>query len=258
VITTEAQSPEPRRHKLSRVALVAAVLCGVVSLLLFAGCVALVYDISHGGIAEMWRELEYTVRSPGGTWEVRAYYQNGLGSPSGYVEVVRLADGKTRKLWTGSVLPSAPVWIDDSNVLIGEQSVDVTGPSVYEVDDPNDGFPTPAEAAEQYIRGLAAGDLELVQKASDDIVTQESLLGLQRDAFGANEPLEIIELTLEQDENVVGGPDEDQAAYDVALLVRRAGGETEHLKLTALSLTGWGDKTVWYANYAWLDADAVP
>lgn len=136
--------------------------------------------------ASVAAELTSTVRSPSGEWEVRTYYINpgAMGSSSGRVDLVRMQDGHTRILWTGPPLPSAPQWLDNSTVLVGEQRLNVHGKQTNSDSAPVGGFSDPQQAVEHYLVALAAGDLEAVQRAYRQIVTRQTLPRLQRRRSG--------------------------------------------------------------------------
>lgn len=190
-------------------------------------------------------ELEHKSLSPGGTWEARTYYVNpgAMASAWGRVDVVRLSDGSVRELWSGPPLLEAPVWLDDSTLLVGEQRVRADGPEVDSSDAPAGGFSEPEQAARRYVVTLAAGDLPGLQEASWPIVTRSMLPRLRREAFGSRRRLEVLEATLVRDPSLSAA---DQAQYDVTLTVASDGGKRA-IELSALAVKEDGR---WHLDWA--------
>lgn len=190
-------------------------------------------------------ELEHSSRSPGGTWEARTYYVNpgAMASAWGRVDLARVSDGSVRELWSGPPLLEAPVWLDDSTLLVGEQRVSVDGPAVDWSDAPVGGFSEPEQAARRYITALAGGDLAALQQASWPIVTRTMLPGLRREAFGAPRRLDVLDVSLAPDPSFSPS---DQALYDVTLTVAGAHGERT-IELGALAVKENGR---WHVDWA--------
>ena len=191
-------------------------------------------------------ELQSSVRSPDGSWEVRTYYVDpgAMASAWGRVDLVSLRDGKTRELWTGPPLPSAPVWLSDTTVLVGEQKLDVHGKATDWDSASVGGFSTPKQAVEEYIRGLAAADLSAVQRASRLMVTQPTLPQLQHETLLTTEKLVVLTLNATQKHDLTAS---DQAEFDVRATLRWPDGKTRVLRLTALSIK---ERGTWHAEWA--------
>ena len=193
-------------------------------------------------------ELQFTARSPDGTWEARTYYVNpgAMASAWGRVDIERVGEKDARELWTGPPLPSAPVWLDDNTILVGEQRLAASSDTFdWYADAPVGGFATPKEAVERYILGLAEGDLEAVQQASRLIVTREELGQRQRETFRTTRHLDVRKLVVELTDRVKAS---DQAEFDVLVRVSWPSGDTKRLKLAALSCK---ERGAWHAEWAW-------
>jgi hypothetical protein len=190
-------------------------------------------------------DLEHSSRSPEGTWEARTYYVNpgAMGSSSGRVDLVRISDGSVRELWSGPPLLEAPVWLDDSTLLVGEQRVSVAGPAADWSDAPAGGLSEPQPVVRQYVTALAGGDLPALQQASWPIVTRAMLPGLRREAFGARKRLEVLDVSLVRDPSFSAS---DMVQYDVALTVAGANGQRV-LNLGALAVKEDGR---WHVDWA--------
>lgn len=199
-------------------------------------------------------ELQSTVRSPDGAWEVRTYYLNpgAMASAWDRVDLVNLKDGTTRELWTGPPLPSDPVWLDNTTVLVGEQKLDVHGKATDADAAPVGGFPTPRQAVEAYIRAVGAADLSGVQRASRLMVTQATLPGLQRETFRTTKKLVVLSLASRDKHNLTAS---DQVEFDVRAKVRWPDGKTRALRLTALAIQ---ERGAWHAEWAWPSEQTAP
>ena len=191
-------------------------------------------------------ELEHSSRSPDGTWEARTYYVNpgAMASSWDRVDLVRISDGSVRELWSGPPLPAAPVWLDDSILLVGEQRVSVDGPPVDWSDAPVGGLSDPQQAVRQYISALAAGDLAAVQHASRLIVTRSMLPQLRRETFGTRREVDILDMSLTRNPSTAAS---DQRQYDVRVTLAEPGGGKRTMTLGALAVKEDGR---WHAEWA--------
>lgn len=72
-------------------------------------------------------ELQYTMRSPDGVWEVRTYHDNpgAMVFAWGHVDPILIGDESSRELWHGPPLSAEPVWLNNTTVLVGAQDLGI-------------------------------------------------------------------------------------------------------------------------------------
>jgi len=218
------------------------------SIVRFGGALVLTFMLAAlMGCAE--ESLEYSVRSPGGTWEARAYYINpgAAGSGSDRVDVVASSDGDAREIWSGPQLPSAPVWIDDETVLVGEQALDArAGHFDWYKDSEPEGLEDSESAVRSYVEAVVAGDLEAMQDASGPIVTREVMAQVRKQWFGQDEPDKVASLRIQRSTEPPSPP--DQSTYEAALVAETPDGR-------AIEVSLWGvcirENGLWTVDFLW-------